>query len=85
MVYLTSVRHADYLRHSQAEATEVLEGSIDFHENTLSKICCSCRQLTDYQEVSGQLPAEGKTVTDSSTAPPWAVQRDHRPNGVRSW
>ena len=38
---LNSTRQADGLRHSQAEVTEVLKGSINFHENPISKVCCS--------------------------------------------
>jgi len=40
----------DYLRHSQAEATEVLKGSVDFYENPISKIRCSRRCLTGCEE-----------------------------------
>lgn len=83
--FLEPSRQADNLRCSQTEVTEVLKGSINFNENSIPKIRRSPCQLTGYEEVSGELPAEGKVAADSSTSPPWAVQRDRRPHGVWSW
>ena len=49
----TLLCEADRPRHSQTEATEVLESSVDYHENTISKIRRSRCQLTGYEEISG--------------------------------
>ena len=81
---LKHAQQADHLGRSQAETTKVLKGSIDFHENPISKIRRSCCQLTGCEEISSWLPAEGKVVTDNSTYTSWAIQRDHRPYRVWS-
>lgn len=78
-------REANYLRHSQAEVTKVLQGPIDFNENPISEIRRSRCQLTRNEETPSQLQAEGKTVADNSTPPARAVQCDHRSHRVWSW
>ena len=76
---------ADHSKHSQTEVTQVLEGSIDFYQNTISEIRGSRCRIASYEEIRGQLPTEGKTVADVSTRPPWAVQRGHGPYRNWSW
>lgn len=82
---LNSPGQTDHLAHSQTETAKVLKGSIDINENSIPKVRRSRCQLTGHEEVSGELPAEGKIAADSSASPPWAVQRDRRPHGVWSW
>lgn len=48
---LDPTRQIDHSGRSKAEATEVLKGSVDFHENPISKIRCSRCQLTDHEEI----------------------------------
>ena len=49
---MSSTRQTDHSRHSQAEAPKILKGSIDLHENPVSKICRSRSQLTGHEEIS---------------------------------
>jgi len=49
---LNCTRQADHLRCSKAKATEVLKGSVNFHENLISKIRRSRRYLTGCEETS---------------------------------
>ena len=51
-VYLSPTWKAERLRHSQIEVAEVLEGSIDFHKNSIPKISSPRRQLTGYEKIS---------------------------------